>query len=131
MEEGFIHTEEKSRRCCVEDRIVSIPSRAIAILHQDDLKNRMNILFFKSSLIKPSYSSNHPGAKHPILQIVLVQIILFFKSSWQRIEVILSPKQQQQPLPSLLYKSFFYDSHLLENLASKRQGQKYQWRAWQ
>ena len=34
------------------------------------------------SWCKSTYSSNRPGANHPILQIVLVQIILFFKSSW-------------------------------------------------
>ena len=31
---------------------------------------------------KSSFSSNHPGAIRPILQIILVQFILFFKSSW-------------------------------------------------
>ena len=36
---------------------------ALAILDQDDLKKR----------IISSYSSNRPGAIHPILQIVLVQ----------------------------------------------------------
>ena len=35
---------------------------ALAILAKDDLKNRMNL----------SFSSNHPCATHPILQIVLV-----------------------------------------------------------
>ena len=35
------------------------------------MKNRKN----------SSFSSNHPGAFHPILQIVLMQFILFFKSS--------------------------------------------------
>ena len=36
------------------------------------LKNRIN----------SSFSSNNPGAIHPILQIIMVQFILFFKSSW-------------------------------------------------
>ena len=36
---------------------------ALAILHKDDLNNRVN----------SSVSSNHPGAIHPILQFVLVQ----------------------------------------------------------
>ena len=38
----------------------------------DDLKNRMNSSFY----------SNHPGAIHPFLQIILMQFILSFKSSW-------------------------------------------------
>ena len=47
------------------------------------MKNRMN----------SSLSSNHPGAK---------------LRSRQRIESILSPKQQPRPLPSLLSLFFFY-----------------------
>ena len=53
-------------------------------LHQDDLKDRMI----------SSNSSNLAGAK-----------IIVGKG----IEVILSSKQQRRHLPSLLYKSFFYD----------------------
>ena len=48
--------EGKGRRCCLGDRFASY-------LHQDDWKNRM----------KSSYSSNRPGANHPILSIVLAQ----------------------------------------------------------
>ena len=59
----------KGRRCCAVDRIDSIPFRAIAILHQDDLKNRMN----------SSFSSNHTG-NSSFLQLVL-WIHPFFKSS--------------------------------------------------
>ena len=47
----------------------------LAILHQDDLKNRMN----------SSFSSYHPGAVRRFLHIILVQLILFFKSSWCKI----------------------------------------------
>ena len=61
------------------DWIDSIPCRVtVAILHQDDLKKGMNnefTLFFKSS-----YS-----AIHPIPHNVVVQLILFFKSSWCKI----------------------------------------------
>ena len=45
---------------------------ALAILHQDDFEKGMN----------SPYSFYCPGAIHSILQIVLVQVILFFKSSW-------------------------------------------------
>ena len=45
---------------------------ALAVLHQNNLKKGMNL----------SYSSFCPGAIHPI---VLVQFILFFKSSWCKI----------------------------------------------
>ena len=31
---------------------------------------------------KSSFSLNHPGAIHPFLQVILVQFVLFFKSSW-------------------------------------------------
>ena len=48
---------------------------AQAILHQDDLKKRMNL----------SYSLHGSGAIHPILHIVLVQFVLFFKSGWFKI----------------------------------------------
>ena len=48
---------------------------ALAILHQADLKKGMN----------SSNSSNHPGAIHPILYIILMQFILFFKWSWCKI----------------------------------------------
>ena len=48
---------------------------AVAVLHQDDLKKEMNSF----------YSLFLPGAIHPIIHIVLVQFILFFKSSWCKI----------------------------------------------
>ena len=44
---------------------------APTILHQDDINKGMN----------SSYSAYNPGTMHPILHIVLEQIILFFKSS--------------------------------------------------
>ena len=51
---------------------------ALAILHQDDLKNRMNL----------SISSYHPSAIYPFLYIILVQFILFcyillVQNSWR------------------------------------------------
>ena len=52
---------------------------------------------------------------HPILQFVLVQRSLFFNISFykiakarQKMEENLSPKKQGRPLPTLLYKSFFF-----------------------
>ena len=48
---------------------------ALATLHQDTLKKGMN----------SSCSSYRPDAIHPILHVVKVQLILFFKSSWCKI----------------------------------------------
>ena len=56
----------------------------LAILYQNDMKKGRN----------SSYSSTRPFAK------LLAR---------QGIEAILSHKKQRRPLPSLLYKSFFYD----------------------
>ena len=88
--------EGKSRRCCVEDRMYSIPYRASYFalgrfeeqdeLHQDYLKTRMS----------SSYSSNRStvGQNRYVAR--------------QGIEGILSHKQRRRPLPSLLYQPFFY-----------------------
>ena len=58
---------------------------SLAILHQDELKNRLICtLFFNSSWCKSANSSTRPGANQPILQLVLVQISLFFNSSWYK-----------------------------------------------
>ena len=66
----------------------------LAILHQDELKNRLIFTqFFDSSWFKSAYSSNRPVTK---------------KLARQGIETILTPKKQRRPLPSLLYKTFFY-----------------------
>ena len=51
-------------------------------------------LFFKSSWCNSSYSSNHPSAK---------------QLARQGIEQILSPKQQQRPLPCILSLSLLND----------------------
>ena len=48
---------------------------ALALLHQDDSKNRMN----------SSFSSYHPGAINLFLHTILVQFILVFISSWCKI----------------------------------------------
>ena len=100
----------KGRRCSLGDSIASIPCRAGRVEEKADL--------------------------HPILQLVLVQISLFFNSPWFKsaysstrpgsnqpilqlvlvqISLILcsssSLKMQRQPFPSLLYKPFFYVIH--------------------
>ena len=69
---------------------------ALDILHQDDLKNRLNL--HKDEL-------KNRGANQPIPQLVLAKIATVAR---QGIEAILSPKKQRRPLPSLLYKSFFF-----------------------
>ena len=68
---------------------------ALSILLQDDLKNRIHCTrtIWRIGWIHP-FSSNHPGEK---------------KLVWQEIESILSPEQQRQILPSLLYLSFSYE----------------------
>ena len=50
---------------------------ALAILHQDDLNKGMNMNL--------SHSSYRPGAIHYSFQIVLMQFILVFISSWCKI----------------------------------------------
>ena len=61
-----IKTEEngKGRRCCLGDKIYSIPCHASYIFCTRLISNNM---------MTWSFSLNHPGAIHPILQIVLVQ----------------------------------------------------------
>ena len=68
-----IYTEEKAKVvAAVRGTEFNQFLFAQAILHQDDLNNRIN----------SSFSSYHPGAIHPFLLIILVQNILFFISSW-------------------------------------------------
>ena len=97
-----IYTEEKAKAVagvwgtkCIQFLV------ALAILHQVNLKNRMN----------SSFSSYHSGAIHPFPHIILVSEKLVRLN----IEKILSPKQQRRPLPSLLSLSFFYE-YLLAHL---------------
>ena len=60
-----VQTEEKAKVVAAVWRTELIQFlAALAIVHPDDLKKGMN----------SSYSSYSPGAIHPILQIVLVQI---------------------------------------------------------
>ena len=66
------------------------------LLHQDNLKNRMNSPF----------SSYDPGAIHPFLHIILVKNTA---EAQQGLKQFCPPSKAAKPfVPSLLYKSFFY-----------------------
>ena len=71
-----IYTEEKAKVVAAVwgSELIQLLA-AQAILHQYDLKNRMNSYF----------SSFHPDAIYPFLYIIRVQLILFFISSWCKI----------------------------------------------
>ena len=71
-----IYTEEKAKVVAAVwgTELIQLLA-AQAILHQYDLKNRMNSYF----------SSFHPDAIYPFLYIIRVQLILFFISSWCKI----------------------------------------------
>ena len=74
-----IKTEEKAKVVAVVWGTEVIQFLAsLAILHHDDLKKKMN----------STYSSQRPGASHPILHIALVQFILFFNSPWFKISSV-------------------------------------------
>ena len=92
----YIRTEEKAKVVSAfwgTDLLQFLS--VLAIWHQDELKNRLICtLFFNSSWCNSAYSLNRPVAKY---------------LARQGIETIQPPKKQQRPLPSLLYKSFFYD----------------------
>ena len=80
-----IYTEEKAKVVTAVWGTEFIQVLAtLAILHPNEFKNSMN----------SSFSSCPPGAIHPFLHIIL------------------SPKEQRRPLPSLLYKSFFCSTRL-------------------
>ena len=86
-----IYTEEKAKVVTAVWGTEFIQVLAtLAILHPNEFKNSMN----------SSFSSCPPGAIHPFLHIIL------------------SPKEQRRPLPSLLYKSFFYGLYIGEESES-------------
>ena len=94
LEEGFIQkTRQRSSLLC-RDRIDQFPCRPIAsiLLARTISKNRMKLC----------YSSIHPGANHPFLQMVLVKN----SSRGMQLKQFCSPKQLRRPVPSLPYKSF-------------------------
>ena len=70
---------------------------------------------------------NRMNSIHPFLQIILVPLILFFKSTQCKTASAVRkwlnsvPKQQRRPLPYILYLSFFYDcsDYDLDNFAYK------------
>ena len=85
----------KGRRYCLGAELVQFLA-ALAICTR---------MIWRKGLINPY--SDCPGALHPILHIVLVQFILFFKSSWCKIAIrgkemnrFCPHKEQLRPLPS-------------------------------
>ena len=63
--------EGKSRRCYLGGRIYSIPCLAIAILHHDDFKNRMNCTWLIWRI----------WWNHPFLQIILAIVAFYWINS--------------------------------------------------
>ena len=72
---------------------------ALAILHQDDLKKGMN----------SSYCSFRHDSISLILHIVLVQFILFFKSSWCKLASV-ARNYYCPPPPQAAVMTFFFSS---------------------
>ena len=92
IEEGIIYRREGNRSSLLlggQNCFNSLPSQLFCTRTTEG-QNGI-ILFFQSSWCKSSFSPNRPVAK---------------QLAWQGIEAALSPKLQQRPLPSLLYKSF-------------------------
>ena len=74
IEEGLkTKREDKGRRCCLGDRIGSIPCRTRYLASGSFEEKDEFILFFRLSWCNSSYSSYHPGAIHHIPQTVLVK----------------------------------------------------------
>ena len=98
------------------DRNDPILCRTIAILHQDDLKKRMNIktVTWRNGCSgkmddHPIHTTpNHHPSKMNVLPKTFLQIILAAKCKWLVQPLSTSLNQQPRPLPSLLYLSFFY-----------------------
>ena len=94
----MIYTEEKAKVVAAACGIELLQFLAVlAILYQDDWKNSIK-------------------CTRMIVRIYRMKIILFFQLSWCKISCasknfinVLPLQQQRRPLPSILYKSFFYD----------------------
>ena len=71
----------------------SLTRYTVAVLHCDELKNRINCTRMNKKRMNSSYSSKSSQCKI---------------ASAESKETILSPKQQRRPLPFLLSLSFFY-----------------------
>ena len=94
-----IYTDEKAKVVTADwdTDLNRFLAALVAILHQDDLKNRMN----------SSFSSYHPGTVRRFLHIILVQLILFFKSSWCKI--VSTPRDWINSVPQTAATTFpFY-----------------------
>ena len=75
------------------------------------------MLFFQSSWCKSSNSSNRPDGNHPILPVVLVQIIQFFQSSWWKSSYSSSRPSANHPIfPIVLMEIIlFFQSFLCKS----------------
>ena len=100
--------EGKSRCCCLGGRNLIHFCFALAILHQDDFKKRMNRItatwrnecFERMDDQQAHTTLNHHPPKMDVLQKTFLQIILAAK--WLVRHSRTSPKHQRRPLPSLL-----------------------------
>ena len=96
IEEWYICTEEKAKVVSAfwgTDLLQFLSALAICT-RMSWRKCWFVPMFYNSSWCNSAYSSNRPVAKY---------------LARQGIETIQPPKKQRRPLPSLLYKSFFYD----------------------
>ena len=99
----------KGHRCCLGDRIDSIPDRTIFFFARMVLKKRMkrikatwrNGCFEKINDHPVDTIPNHHPTKMDVLPITFVQIIL--AANWLVRHSRTSTKQQRRPLPSLTF----------------------------
>ena len=116
-----IRQSGKSSQWIIEEESIQKKGQRSSLVFggQNVFNSLPRLLFFARTILKnmmnSSFSLNHPGAIHPIFQIVLVQ------NSWhgsrQGIEKFLSPKQQRRPLPffCLYPSSTAYDYNFPQN----------------
>ena len=108
-----INTEGKAKVIAWRTELIQFLA-ALAVLHQADLKKRMNRItatWWKGCFEKLADHSvhtipNHHPTKKDVLPKTFVQIILGAK--WLVRYSSSPPTQQRRPLPSLLYLFFFY-----------------------
>ena len=94
MEEGFILNKGQRSSLLLGGKQILKFLAVLAILRQDELKNRLVFTWTSWRIgCKSAYSLTCPGAEY---------------QARQGIAEILFPKKQRRPLPSPLYKSFFY-----------------------
>ena len=98
IEKGFIHKRRQRSSLLFGVRIDSIPCPTGYFAPRWQVERDGFIKFFISFWCKLLYSSYHPCAIHPILQIVTVQ------NSWRgkKLNQFHPPRSSRRPLPSLL-----------------------------